>query len=163
MQRGKTTDPRNSGPETDPDGERDMHTPIETEDGLTIGQIAKAASVNVETVRYYERRGLIPAPPRRSSGYRQYPARTVARIRFIKRAQELGFSLREIAGLLALRVDPETTCADVRSRAEAKIGEIEEKIRDLRRMRKALDRLASTCRGKGPTSECPILEELERG
>jgi MerR family mercuric resistance operon transcriptional regulator len=141
----------------------DMHGDIETGDGLTIGQVARQASVNVETLRYYERRGLIPAPPRRASGYRQYPARTVARIRFIKRAQELGFSLREISGLLALRVDPGTTCADVRTRAEAKIAEIEEKIRDLRRMRMALERLASACRGKGPTSDCPILEELEKG
>lgn len=128
---------------------------------MTIGQLAKKAQVNVETVRYYERRGLIPEPPRRESGYRRYAQDAVARIQFIKRAKELGFSLREILELLSLRVDPDTTCADVKRRAEVKIADIEEKIRSLRGMQKALMKLAASCTGRGPTNECPILEALD--
>ena len=127
---------------------------------LTIGQAAKKAQVNVETVRYYERRGLMPEPPRRESGYRQYSEPDVTRIRFIKRAQTLGFTLKEILELLSLRVDPKTTCGDVKRRAEVKITDMEEKIRDLQKMKKALMKLAVSCRGRGSTSECPILEML---
>jgi MerR family mercuric resistance operon transcriptional regulator len=106
---------------------------------ITIGQLARKGRVNVETIRYYERRGLIPEPPRRESGYRQYSQDAVARIHFIKRAKELGFSLKEISELLFLRVDPYTTCGDVKKRAEVKIADIEEKIRDLQRMKEALN------------------------
>lgn len=127
---------------------------------LTIGQLAKKAQVNVETIRYYERRGLLPEPPRRESGYRQYSESDLARIRFIKRAKELGFSLKEILELLSLRIDPKTTCADVKERAELKISDIEGKIRALQSMKRALTKLAALCRGRGPTSECPILEML---
>jgi MerR family mercuric resistance operon transcriptional regulator len=127
---------------------------------LTIGQLARKAQVNVETIRYYERRGLMPEPPRRESGYRQYSEPDVTRIKFIRRAQTLGFTLKEISELLSLRVDPDTTCGDVRKRAEVKIADMEEKIKALQRMKKALTKLASTCRGRGPTSECPILEML---
>lgn len=130
-------------------------------ENLTIGQLAKEAKVNVETVRYYERRGLIPKPPRKDSGYRQYPPEAVSRIQFIKHAQELGFSLKEIAELLSLRVDPNTTCGDVKRRAESKIKEVEEKIQALQRIKRALAKLAALCRGRGPTSECPILEALD--
>jgi MerR family mercuric resistance operon transcriptional regulator len=119
--------------------------------------------VNVETVRYYERRGLIEQPPRPQSGFRRYAPETIARLRFIKRAQELGFSLEEIGELLALRVDPETTCAEVKERAEAKIADVEEKLQDLQKMKRALERLAESCTGSGPVSECPILEVLEAG
>lgn len=128
---------------------------------LTIGQVAKIGGVNIETIRYYERQGLIPPPPRRESGYRQYPEDTVNRVRFIKRAQELGFSLKEIAELFSLRVGPDTVCADVRKRAVAKIGEIEQKMDTLQRMKKVLTKLAAECEGRGPVSECPILEALE--
>lgn len=128
---------------------------------LTIGQLAKNVQVNVETVRYYERRGLMPEPPRRKSGYRQYSETDVARIRFIRRAKELGFSLNEVSELLSLRLDPETTCEDIKRRAEAKIAEMEGKIQTLRKMRKALARLVSLCRERGSTSECPILEVLD--
>lgn len=127
---------------------------------FTIGQLAKKAHVHVETLRYYERRGLLPEPPRSESGYRQYSADAVLRIQFIKHAKELGFSLKETMELLSLRVDPETTCADVKSRAEAKIFDIDEKIRNLQRMKKALTKLAAECTGSGPGSECPILEAL---
>lgn len=129
---------------------------------LTIGQVAKGGGVNVETIRYYERQGLIPPPPRRESGYRQYPEDTVNRVRFIKRAQELGFSLKEISDLLSLRVVPGVNCSEVKRRAEAKIANIEEKIFTLQGMKQALAKLATTCSGRGPTSECPILETLER-
>jgi len=131
--------------------------------GLTIGQLARKAQVNVETVRYYERRGLMPEPLRRESGYRQYSEPDVTRIKFIKRAQGLGFTLKEISELLSLRVDPDTTCGDVKRRAEVKIADMEEKIKALQRMKRALTKLASTCRGRGPTTECPILEVLNSG
>ncbi len=129
-------------------------------ESMTIGQVAKKANVNIQTVRFYERRGLIPEPPRRSSGYRQYSGDDVARIQFIKHAQEVGFTLKEISELLSLRVDPKTSCGEVKGKANAKIAEIEEKIRALQRMKKALSTLAAQCRGQGPTSECPILEAL---
>lgn len=131
-------------------------------DGLTIGQLAKKARVNIETVRYYERRGLIPEPPRSEAGYRKYPQSDVARILFIKRAKELGFSLKEIGELLFLRIDPDTTCGDIVIKAELKITEIEKKIQTLQRMAKALSDLMKSCNGTGPTSDCPILEALDQ-
>ncbi len=128
---------------------------------LTIGQVAKKAGVNVETIRYYERLGYIPKPPRPRSGYRQYSEETVNRIQFIKRAQKLGFTLKEISELLSLKVDSGNTCADVKRRAEAKITDIEEKIHNLQGIKKALAELVAMCSGKGPTGECPIIEVLE--
>ena len=129
---------------------------------LTIGQVARQAGVGVETVRFYERQGLLEEPSRRESGYRQYPEDVVSRLRFIRRAKELGFSLKEIKELLALRVDPSTTCREVKEQAEAKIGDIEEKIHSLQRMKKALVKLTAVCGGRGPTSECPILDALDK-
>jgi MerR family mercuric resistance operon transcriptional regulator len=128
--------------------------------GLTIGQLAKQAGVGVETVRFYERKGLLDAPPRRASGYRQYARAVVARLQFIKRAKALGFSLKEIGELLSLRVNPESTCDEVKSRAEAKIADIDNKLRDLQRMKAALLQLATACSGRGPTSHCPILDAM---
>ena len=130
-------------------------------DTLTIGEVAKQVGIGVETVRYYEREGLIEKPSRRPSGYRQYTLESVRRLQFIRHAKELGFSLKDIAELLALRVDPSTTCADIKSRAVAKIADIENRIQELRRMKRALSRVADRCKGKGPTSKCPILEELD--
>ena len=129
---------------------------------LTIGQVARQAEVGVETVRFYERQGLLDEPARRESGYRQYPEEVVARLRFIRRAKELGFSLKEIKELLALRVDPTTTCREVKERAEAKIADIEGKIASLLRMKKALSKVTAVCRGQGPTGECPILDALDK-
>lgn len=129
--------------------------------GLTIGKIARQAKVNVETIRFYERRGLLNEPPRTPSGYRLYSTDTVARIQFIKRAQELGFSLDEIRELLALRVDSSTTCAEVRRRTEVKLRQIEEKIRTLQQIQQALTTLVAACDVGGPTGECPILEALD--
>jgi len=130
---------------------------------LTIGQLAKKANVNLETIRYYERRGLIPEPPRNKSGHsghRQYSLEALKRAEFIKRSQALGFSLKEISELLSLRVEPGTTCGDVKVRVETKIADIEKKIADLEQMRGALLRLSNRCTGKGPVGHCPILEEL---
>ncbi len=127
----------------------------------TSGQLAEDAGVGIETIRYYERKGLLPAPPRSHSGYRRFPAEAVSRIRFIRQAQHLGFSLKEIQDLLALRIDPRASCSDVRRRAQAKIGEIEERLRGLRRMREVLRRLIEDCAGRGKTADCPILEALE--
>ncbi|MDZ7364219.1 MAG: MerR family transcriptional regulator [candidate division KSB1 bacterium] len=112
---------------------------------LSVGQLAKEANVNIETVRYYERRGLLPEPQRRESGHREYSPEDVFRIKFIKRAQELGFTLKEISKLLALRVDAKTTCAKVKKQAEAKISDIEEKIFLLKKMKTALGKQASSC------------------
>ena len=128
---------------------------------LTIGRLAREAGINLETVRYYERRGLLPKPPRTASGYRLFPADTTVRLRFIRRAQELGFSLKEIRELLTLRLSSRTTSSEIRKRAEAKIADIEQKIKTLEAMRKSLRKLTSSCAGCGPISECPILEGLE--
>ena len=127
---------------------------------ITRGKLARRAGVNIETIRYYEQRGLIPEPPRTTSGYRQYTEDYVERIRFIKRAQELGFTLSEIKELLSLRVDPETDRGEVKQRAATKIVTIEEKISDLERMKHRLKLLVTSCSGRGPTSECPILEAM---
>jgi MerR family mercuric resistance operon transcriptional regulator len=127
---------------------------------LTIGQVARHAGVGVETVRLYEREGLLVESPRKDSGYRQYGEGIIARLRLIRRAKELGFTLAEIKELLALRVDPSTSCGDVKSRAESKIADVEEKIRTLQRMKKALVRLTKACSGRGPVNDCPILESL---
>lgn len=129
---------------------------------LSIGQVAKGAGVGIETVRFYERQGLLEEPDRKASGYRQYPEGVVARLRFIRRAKELGFTLREIKELLALRIDPGATRADVRQQAQAKVADIESKIGDLQRMKEALLRLTASCHGDGPPNDCPILEALDR-
>jgi len=128
---------------------------------LTIGRLAKKSGVHVETIRYYERCGIIPRPPKPSLGYRCYPADTVARIRFVKNAQKLGFSLKEIAELLELRVDPDSTCDDVRQQAEVKLADISDKIRALQRMKVTLVGLVKACHNSTPTEACPILGALE--
>jgi MerR family mercuric resistance operon transcriptional regulator len=128
---------------------------------LTIGRLAKEAGVNLETVRYYERRGLLQRPPRSASGYRLFPLETARRLRFIRRAQELGFSLTEIRELLSLRVSANAKSADVRKRAETKIADIDAKIKSLDSMKTTLRRLTQVCAGCGPIAECPILECLD--
>ena len=127
---------------------------------LTIGQLAKKANVNLETIRYYERRGLLLEPPRNKSGHRQYSLEEVKRTEFIKRCQALGFSLKEISELLSLKVKPGTTCGDIKARAETKIADVEKRIVDLEKIREALLRMSSKCINKGPVGQCPILEEL---
>ncbi len=128
---------------------------------LKTGEVAARAGVNVQTLRYYERRGLLKEPERRPSGYREYPPDAVQLIRFIKRAQDLGFTLSEVEDLLRLRADQESACAEVRSAAEAKIKDIEQKIRHLRAMKRALGELVASCVTEGSPRHCPILEALD--
>jgi len=128
---------------------------------MTISQAARAAGVGVETVRFYERRGLIARPLKPAdSGFRRYPAETIERIRFVRRAQTLGFSLREIEELLSLRADPGTDCAEVRERAIAKLEKVERKIEELERFRYALQELIAACPGSGALRACSIMEAL---
>jgi MerR family mercuric resistance operon transcriptional regulator len=128
---------------------------------LTIGKIAQAAGLGVETIRFYERQGLIAEPARSDSGYRQYRPETVRRLRFIVRAKALGFTLQEIGDLLDLRARPGAECADVQARAEARIADIEDRIAQLDAMKRALGELVAQCRGEGPVSDCPILDALD--
>jgi MerR family copper efflux transcriptional regulator len=129
--------------------------------GMTIGRAAERAGVGVETIRFYERRGLIKQPTRpQSGGYRIYDGEVIERIRFIRQAQELGFSLREIADLLSLRADPTADCGHVRTQALAKRGEVDGKIAQLQHIRGALDVLIATCPGGGALRACTILEAL---
>lgn len=130
---------------------------------LKIGEAAARAEVNVQTLRYYERRGLIAEPERTAAGYRLYPPETVPLVRFIKRAQELGFSLGEIEQLLDLRIDRVSSCEEVQALAEAKIDAIDDKIRQLSALRKALGVLVRSCERGDDTRECPILEAMEFG
>lgn len=128
---------------------------------LTIGQVAQRAGVGIETVRYYEREGLLDRPSRRPSGYRQFDETVVTRLQFIRRAKELGFTLKEIKELLALRLEPTSKCADVKVRAQAKIADIESRIDTLNRIRWTLTKLTNQCSGRGTVSECPILDALD--
>jgi MerR family transcriptional regulator, copper efflux regulator len=128
---------------------------------MRIGVLARRAGVNVQTVRYYERRGLLAAAARRPSGYREYTDKSLDRLLFIRRAQELGFTLAEIEDLLTLRLKRGTTAADVKARATTTIGRIDEKLQDLQQIRSALAHLAGSCRGEqGPVGDCPLLEVL---
>jgi MerR family transcriptional regulator, copper efflux regulator len=128
---------------------------------LTVGRLAREVGINLETVRFYERNGLLPKPPRNASGYRLYSPDTARRLKFIKRAQQLGFSLREIRELLALRMSPQTNNAEIRRRTESKIADIESKIKTLESMKAVLRKLVETCSECAPNSKCPILESLE--
>jgi DNA-binding transcriptional MerR regulator len=129
---------------------------------VRIGEMAATAAVNVQTLRYYERRGLLPPPFRRASGYREYDAAAVERVRFIRHAQDLGFTLREIAELLALRVSGGSACRGVERRARETIARVDQQLVALKRMRAALLRLAEACRSRTPTGPCPILSAIER-
>lgn len=128
--------------------------------GLSAGKLAKAADVNVETLRYYEKRGLLPEPPRKESGYRVYPISTIDRLKFIKGAQVLGFTLDEIQELLDMRLETHANRADVREQASQKVASIQEKIDALQQMKQALEHLIHQCHGNGSTAECPILEAI---
>lgn len=128
-----------------------------TETGRTIGQLAAAAGVNRQTVRYYQRRGLIEQPPKPASGYRRYPRATLERIQFIKRAQGLGFSLEEIRDLLALG---DGQCEDVRRVAEHQRALVAARIADLAAMQDTLDGLIERCRSAHPPGHCPMIETL---
>lgn len=128
---------------------------------LTIGRLAAAAGVNAQTVRYYERRGFFPPTQRTRAGYRLYSPDALARLRFIRHAQALGFSLDEITDLLALRVRHGAGCGAVERKTRQKIALVEQRIRDLERLRYTLENLAAACQARRPTQDCPILEVLD--
>jgi Hg(II)-responsive transcriptional regulator len=128
---------------------------------LTLGQLAKRADVNRETVRYYERRRLLQRPSRSIAGYRIFPDEAVKRMRFIRHAKMLGFSLEEIKELLALRVHSIDTCDRVRERTQIKIADTGRKIEALLRMKRVLSELVTACSRRRKTHECPILDSLE--
>ena len=126
---------------------------------MRIGELAKAANVGVETVRFYERKGFIEQPPKPEfGGFRSYRREDVRRIQFIRRAQTLGFSLKEIEELLALSTDPSGDCSIVREQAERKRDDVDTKIAQLENIRASLDQLISACPGKGATTQCTILD-----
>lgn len=127
---------------------------------LTIGKLAKKAEVSIDGIRFYERRGLLAEPTRTESNYRLYSEKAVDRLRFIKRAQKLGFSLNEIQELLALSNDPAASKADIKRKTEEKIEDIRYRIQDLNRVLQALEQLDDCCDGHGPVGECPILKAL---
>lgn len=128
----------------------------------TIGQLAKVVGVNIQTLRYYERLKLLTPSARKSSGYRLYGPSEVARLRFIKNAQTLGFTLHEVAELLSLRVSSAVRCGDVQQRAQAKLKQVEAKVQDLRALARALRGLIQNCQAGQSTDRCPILHSLEQ-
>jgi len=125
---------------------------------MTIGRLARAAGVNIETIRYYQRRGLLATPRKPPGGVRYYAPETLVRLRFIKRAQELGFTLREIADLLKLG---DGSCKEAQALAERRLGDIVARIRDLQSMRHTLAKLIQACRA-GNQPPCPIIASLEK-
>jgi len=133
-----------------------------TPDLLTIGQVAKSTGLTVDAVRFYERKKLIHEPQRNASGYRQYSYDAIRKIVFVKRAQECGFTLNEIKELLDLRESDDACCADIKTRVQEKISYIKMKISELEKFQEALEELNSICSGKGPISECPIIDALKR-
>jgi MerR family transcriptional regulator, copper efflux regulator len=131
---------------------------------MTIGKAARAAGVGVETLRFYERQRLIVRPSKPpDGGFLRYPPETVERVRFIRQAQGLGFSLREIAELLSLHADPASDCGQVRERAVAKLEDVQRKIGELQRFRRALEELIAACPGRGALRACSIMEALAAG
>jgi MerR family copper efflux transcriptional regulator len=127
---------------------------------FTIGEVARRARVGIDTVRYYERHHLLPEAPRRLSGYREYQLDDIKRLRFIRRAKDLGFTLAEIRELLALSIDRERGVRGVKARAESRLAEVEQRIRELQQVRRGLKRLIAACPGQGPLDRCPILAAL---
>ena len=125
---------------------------------LGIGAVAKAAGVGIDTVRYYERAGLVAPSERLASGYRRYSTLEVSRLRFIRRAQALGFSLKEIRELLAL--SSSRNVASVKRKAEAKLADVERRLAELKRVREGLSSLVTACPGHGLPEHCPILKAL---
>jgi MerR family mercuric resistance operon transcriptional regulator len=126
------------------------------------GKLATTAGVNIETLRFYEKKGVMPKPDRTPAGYRIYDINDLKRLKFIKKSQILGFTLSEIKDLLYLRVDSERSCSEVRKIASEKISSIDIKIDELQKIRDALSKLVELCKGEGPESDCPILDELEK-
>lgn len=130
---------------------------------MTSGQLAKKTGVGVETLRFYEREGLLAKPARLASGYRQYPAETVERVQFVRRAQLLGFQLKDIKELLALRDDPDAGSGEARAKAVAKLADLDQRLKDLEAMKTELTRLVAACDGSGPAADCPIITAIGEG
>ncbi len=130
------------------------------EKSLSIGTLARRAGVRVDTVRFYERKGILRKPERTASGYRTYDEETLRVLRFIRRAQELGFTLREVQSLLALQGRPDAPCVEIRERAAAKVADIDRRLKDLLAMRDALSVLVDACPGTDDSMFCPILDAL---
>jgi MerR family copper efflux transcriptional regulator len=128
--------------------------------GITIGRLAERAGVNIDTIRYYERNGLLPAPPRRSSGYREYSPADVERLQFIRRSKDLGFTLAEIADLLSLTADRSRDMHGVLRKAEERLAQVEFRIAELTRVRDGLRTLIEACPGQGELATCPIVTAL---
>lgn len=127
---------------------------------LTIGAVARRVGVAIDTIRYYEREGLLPAPERRASGYRSYGEDAVRRLRFIRRAKDLGFTLEEIRDLLALSADRQRGVEVVKTRAEQRLAAIDARLAELTRVRNGLEQLINACPGHGAPEDCPILKAL---
>lgn len=127
---------------------------------FTIGKLSRALKVRPDTIRYYERNGLLPEPSRSAAGYRTYGQVDVERVRFIRKAQHLGFTLREIATLLALRASDKARSTDVLAITEQKITETEARMVDLSRIKTALTSLAAECTVDIPAADCPIIAHL---
>ena len=127
---------------------------------MTIGTVAKRAGVAIDTIRYYEREGLLPEPLRRASGYRSYNETAISRLRFIRRAKDLGFTLEEIRDLLALSADRHRGVKAVRERAQQRLTNIDARIAELARIRQGLEQLIEACPGSGDPEQCPILRAL---
>ncbi|TAL83030.1 MAG: heavy metal-responsive transcriptional regulator [Rhodanobacter sp.] len=134
-----------------------MSTPT---DSLTIGVVARRVGVAIDTIRYYEREGLLPEPARRASGYRSYDAGTIAQLRFIRRAKALGFTLSEIRELLSLSVDRQRGVKAVKARAQARLTVLDARLAELQRVRDGLAQLIDACPGHGAPGQCPILRAL---
>ena len=128
---------------------------------LKIGEVAKRSEVGIETIRYYERQGLLAEPNRRPSGYRQYDESVVSRLQFICNAKELGFTLAEIKELLGLWFDVNTKCVHVRQRAEQKIANIEDKVRSLQKMKQSLKKIISQFENRDTVDNCPLWLGLD--
>ena len=126
---------------------------------LTRGAVSAQAGVNIETVRYYERIGLLPAPPRSEGGHRIYSEELLRRLIFIRRSRELGFTIEEVRGLLALVDGGDYTCAEVKALTLDHLGEVRRKLADLERMEAVLDDMAARCDG-GQVPDCPVIDAL---
>jgi Hg(II)-responsive transcriptional regulator len=129
---------------------------------LRIGEVAKRSEVGIETIRYYERQGLLAEPARRPSGYRQYDESVVSRLRFIRSAKELGFTLAEIKELLGLWFDVKTKCEHVRQKSEQKIREIDDKLRALQKMKRSLKKIIGQCADRDSLQQCPLWLGLDK-
>jgi len=130
---------------------------------ITIGRLAKQAGVNIDTIRYYERHGLLPEPARRASGYREYTATDLDRLRFVRRAKDLGFTLAEIGELLSLTAARGNDMRGVKRQAEERLEHVEHKIKELHRVRRGLKTLIGACPGHGELEHCPIVAALSGG